>query len=261
MADRVAPGPVCSSDSIKEAVCINTSKIFDSCRDKDCIEDLRVYPTVSSSAYIDTALSVRPQSAELLAAEVSVKEINFNRGYYTVDVSYFHRIKGETFAGGQPVEGLSVFDKRVMLFGSEARLKSFSSESTGEGTVSPLPRAVVNAVDPIALNLTVKTVDTPVTPTEAREIPDYISAMFSESLDMTDSARQLFVTLGQFSIIRLERDAQLLIPSYDYCMPEKECIGATEDDPCTMFSRIRFPVEEFFPPDNIECSDDYRNLI
>ena len=28
---------------IREAVCIHTGK-FDSCRDKDCIEDLRFYP-------------------------------------------------------------------------------------------------------------------------------------------------------------------------------------------------------------------------
>ena len=44
MADRVVPGPVESSASIREAVCINTKKIFDSCRDKDCVDDLRVYP-------------------------------------------------------------------------------------------------------------------------------------------------------------------------------------------------------------------------
>ena len=35
--------------------------------------------------------------------------------------------------------------------------------------------------------------------------------------------RRVYVTLGQFSIVRLERDSQLLIPVYDYCMPEKEC--------------------------------------
>ena len=45
MADRVVPGPVNDDDCIKEAVCVNTRKIMDSCRDKDCIEDLRVYPT------------------------------------------------------------------------------------------------------------------------------------------------------------------------------------------------------------------------
>ena len=42
MADRIVPGPVDSNDCIKEAVCINTRKILDSCRDKDCVEDVRV---------------------------------------------------------------------------------------------------------------------------------------------------------------------------------------------------------------------------
>lgn len=40
MPEKVAPGPVCEERSIREAVCIHTKKIFDSCRDKDCIEDL-----------------------------------------------------------------------------------------------------------------------------------------------------------------------------------------------------------------------------
>ena len=47
MADRVVPGPVSNDDCIKEAVCIDTRKIMDSCRDKDCVEELRVYPTVN----------------------------------------------------------------------------------------------------------------------------------------------------------------------------------------------------------------------
>ena len=44
MADKVVPGPVEGSAAVREAVCIHTRKIFDSCRDKDCVEDLRVYP-------------------------------------------------------------------------------------------------------------------------------------------------------------------------------------------------------------------------
>ena len=35
MADRVVPGPVESSASIREAECINTKKIFDSCKEED----------------------------------------------------------------------------------------------------------------------------------------------------------------------------------------------------------------------------------
>ena len=64
---------------------------------------------------------------------------------------------------------------------------------------------------------------------------------------ITNEGRQLFVTLGQFSIIKLERDIQLLMPAYDFCMPDKECAGNPED-PCALFQNFQFPVDEFFPP-------------
>ena len=52
MPDRVVPGPVGNNTSIREAVSINTNKIFDCCRDKDCVDELRVYPTISSQTYL-----------------------------------------------------------------------------------------------------------------------------------------------------------------------------------------------------------------
>ena len=52
MADRVVPGPVDSSACVREAVCIHTKKIYCSCLDKECIEDLRVFPTLTSQGYI-----------------------------------------------------------------------------------------------------------------------------------------------------------------------------------------------------------------
>ena len=44
MPEKVMPGPVEGTGGIREAVCVHTRKIYDSCRDKDCIEDLRFYP-------------------------------------------------------------------------------------------------------------------------------------------------------------------------------------------------------------------------
>ena len=125
MPDRIVPGPVENGAAIREAVCIHTRKVFDGCRDKDCVEDLRVYPTETSQEVIDGAFSVRARSAELLYAQVDVQEIAFNRGYYTVDVTYFYRIFAETYPGGDTITGLAIFDKRVMLFGSEASAKYF----------------------------------------------------------------------------------------------------------------------------------------
>ena len=45
MPENGMPGPVCDLSSVRESVCIHTKKIFDSCRDKDCVESLRFYPT------------------------------------------------------------------------------------------------------------------------------------------------------------------------------------------------------------------------
>ena len=230
--------------------------------DKDCVEDLRVYPTVCSQTYIDSAFSVRPRSAELLYAHVNVEEITFNRGYYTVDVTYFYKIKGETFPAGNTITGLAIFDKRVMLFGSEGSVKSFSSEMPGIFLSPDMPIGVVESVDPICLHMKIVDTDSACSSeAEERTIPDCITGAFDESLVYADTQRKLYATIGQFSIIRLERDTQLLIPAYDYCIPEKECQGSSEDDPCTMFSRIRFPVEEFFPPNNISCDETYRDLV
>ena len=59
MPEKVMPGPVEDSCGIREAVCIHTRKIFDSCRDKDCIEDLRFYPKLQCVDIINRALSVK----------------------------------------------------------------------------------------------------------------------------------------------------------------------------------------------------------
>lgn len=258
MADRAVE----DVSSIREAVCINTRKIMDSCRDKDCIEDLPVFPTRSSVPYIDNALSVRARSAELLHCEVSVREVSLNRGYYTVDVTYFYNVIGETFPGNQTVQGLAVFDKRVMLFGSEGRVKSYYSDTVDRDMRDDdLPIASVDAVNPIALHMGLSDSCGCVPAAEQQDIPRFIREFYGDELVSGGQNRQLTVSLGQFSIIRLERSTQLLIPAYDYCMPDKECVGSSEDDPCTMFSRIRFPVEEFFPPDSIEQCEDYKSLI
>ena len=153
---------------------------------------MRFYPTQNCQAVIDRAISIKAGKAELLYVYIDVEPIGFNRGFYTVDVRYYYRVTADAFIGAaRPVEvcGLCVFDKRVILFGSD--------------------------------------------------------------LCFGNDGKRIYVTLGQFSIIRLERDSQLLMPVYDYCMPEKECTcGGCEDDPCEIFRHVKFPVNEFFPPNS-----------
>jgi len=84
---------------------------------------------------------------------------------------------------------------------------------------------------------------------EDLQIPEAIREMFDDALVQSGERRRLFVTLGQFSIVRLERDAQLIVPVLDYSIPTKECCEAPgcAEDPCEMFSRIPFPTQQFTP--------------
>lgn len=270
MTEMLESGPVCDTNGIREAVCIHTRKIFDSCRDKDCVEDLRFYPSAGGQAVIDRALSLKAGKAELLYVYIDVEPVGFNRGFYTVDVRYFYKVTAEAFVGAvRPVTitGLTVFDKRVVLFGSEGSAKVFSSNMSAgdlDGQEMPgtnLPVAVVEAVDPLILG--VKLVDRCEKHCccggcDALDVPAAIAGCFPDGMDSCAEGKRVYLTLGQFSLIRLERDSQLLIPAYDYCVPQKECPGCGEEDPCDLFRRVQFPMEEFFPPNTNHPPEGYQ---
>ena len=241
-----------------ETMSIHTRKITDSCRDKDCIEDLRVYLTTGSQSLLDSAASARVRSAELLYTYIDVEPVAFDRNHYCVDVTFYYRVLADTVVGsGRPATlyGLAVFSKRAVLCGEESRAHIYRSDTRlGEldgvtRNFANLPTAVVEVLDPMVLSSKVKEVcDCPCQ--EAVHIPNAISRLFDEELVLSGDRRRLFVTLGQFSIIRLERDAQLVVPVVDYSIPTKECCenpGCCAEDPCEMFSRIPFPAAQFAP--------------
>ena len=119
--------------------------------------------------------------------------------------------------------------------------------------------SVIEAVDPIVLDARVmdccgkRDCDC-----ELCEVPSFVNSCFDGELSSGDDSRRIYVTLGQFSIVRLERDSQLLVPVYDYCMPDKECsCGSGTEDPCGVFRNIAFPVGEFFPPNTVRMPENY----
>ena len=69
-----------------DAVCINASRIYDSCGSKDCLSNLAVYFTPCSQTVINNASSVKICKASVITADVSVESIAFHRGCYAVDV-------------------------------------------------------------------------------------------------------------------------------------------------------------------------------
>ena len=109
--------------------------------------------------------------------------------------------------------------------------------------------SMVEVLDPMVLSS--KVVDVCHGPKErpCQQIPEGICKCFDEDLVQSGEERRLLVTLGQFSIIRLERDAQLIVPVLDYSLPTKECCDnpGCAEDPCELFSKIPFPAQAFAP--------------
>ena len=248
----------CDPGDLKQAMSIHTQKITDSCRDKDCIEDLRVYLTTGSQAILDTSANARVRSAELLYTYIDVEPVAFDRNHYCIDITFFYKVLADAVIGaGRPASlyGLAVFSKRAVLCGEDSRAHIYRSDTRIGSTDGPtrlyanLPTAVVEVLDPMILSSSVKEVCDCGCVETVPQIPAAIRALFDEELVLSGDRRRLFVTLGQFSIVRLERSAQLIVPVLDYSIPTKECCdnpGGTED-PCEMFSRIPFPAAQFNP--------------
>ena len=258
MSDNSRATVRCRPEDLQEALSIHTRKITDSCRDKDCIEDLRVYLTRGSQTVLDGAASARVRCADLLYTYIDVEPVAFDRNHYCIDVTFYYRILADATVGtGRPASlyGLAVFSKRAVLCGEDSRAHIYTSdtrigENDGASVLSAnRPTAVVEVLDPMVLSSRVREVcecgcaDAPL------QLPAGIRNLFDDELVISGESRRLFVTLGQFSIIRLERDAQLIVPVLDYSIPTKECCdtpGASED-PCELFSRIPFPTAQFTP--------------
>jgi hypothetical protein len=155
-----------------------------------------------------------------------------------------------------PLTGLAVFSKRVVLCGEDSRTHIYTS-NTRIGRADGLtayaanrPTGVVEVLDPMVLSSKVKEIcDCACNDNALVQIPGCVREMFDEEMVVSGERRRLFVTLGQFSVIRLERDAQLVVPVVDCAVPSRECCDAagSAEDPCEMFSRIPFPTSQFCP--------------
>lgn len=258
----------CSPDDLQQAMSIHTRKVTDSCRDKDCIEDLRVYLTTGSQQILDNAAGAKVRCAELLYAYIDVEPVAFDRNHYCIDVTFYYRILADAMIGSTrpaTLYGLSVFTKRAVLCGEDSRAHIFRSDTVlggSDGTTRlsfNRPTAVVEVLEPMVLSSRVRDVCN-CSGNDVIQVPGFIREMFDEDLVQSGDQHRLFVTLGQFSIIRLERDAQLIVPVLDYSIPTKECCDSPgcAEDPCELFSRIPFPTQQFTPTgcDKSRCKEE-----
>lgn len=280
--DRVVPGALCPGDinRVREAVCIQVEKIYDSCREKDCIENAPVLFRPGVQRLIDCAINVKVRKANVIDVYADIEEVPFKKGFYTVDIKYFILVTVDFFIPNGPRpglvdivtrKGLVLFDKKVILFGSEGGVKIFKSffDERTDGThklqQDNLPISKVEVAEPIALNARFAEVE------ENHKHCHCVDQMPRNIVDLLDddeignvsdendsrhhhhhTTKIVEATLGIFSIIKLARFVQLLIPAFDFCLPNRECIASTEENPCELFDTIEFPLNEFFPPQKFQ---------
>ena len=145
MSERCHETLECRPEDLRCALAIHTQKIPDSCRDKDCIEDLRVYLTRESQTVLDAAAAAKVRSAELIYTTIDVSPVAFHRNHYAIDLTFYYKVIADAAVGPcrpAAVCGLALFSKRAVLCGENSGAHIFRSDCPGNVTGS-LPTAVV----------------------------------------------------------------------------------------------------------------------
>lgn len=247
-----------ATGDFREAVCIDGGRVYDSCCDRDCLEDLRCYFSPQDQSIINSAVNVRCRCAEIINVYIDVEPVHLNRGYYSCDLTFYFLVNVDVYTPTCcqpiPLRGVATFSKKVILYGSEGRVRVFSNEFSSNDSpdmqsrpMNNMPKCVVECVDPVPLGARICEIreccECCAIP---RSVCDYIGGEIAFS---QLGERTVFVTLGLFTIVQLIRNVQMLIPVYDFCIPEKECEHSiSTDNPCEVFSKLKFPTNDFFPP-------------
>ncbi len=250
----------CPTDSdFKEAVCIDAGRVYDSCCDRDCLEDLRCFFLPEAQTLVNNAISVKLRSAEVLNVLIDVEPVNFNKGFYCCNLTFFFLLGFDLYSSPHScpdrVNGITVYHKRAILYGSEGNVKIFSNTQNDNCTTlsstsmaTNCPKCVVQAVDPVPLSARIGEIK------DCYEnvccIPKCVCDCIGGNVvtEQNCGTPTVYVTLGLFTIIQLIRNVQMLIPVYDFCIPDKACVDSADDQPCDAFKKIKFPTDDFFPP-------------
>lgn len=243
----------------KETVCIEANRVLDSCRDRDCYENVQVFLTAFGNEIIERTGNIRVKNSCITLSSITVDPIAFNKGFYSVNLRLYIRITFEACLSPgriQEFDGIAVIDKNVVLFGGESNLNVFKSNGNSGFCEMPnevccvegnIPTAVVEVVDPIILNA--KIVEKRHEPhrfccCSCGDIPETVTRNINGPL-CDDTQRFLVVSIGLFSVVRIVRPAQFIIQATEYTVPDKECLSHSEENPCDIFKCMPFPIHEF----------------
>lgn len=246
------------SSSCRDLVCIEADRVLDSCRDRDLYEDVKVYLTDFGQEIIEHTGNVRVKCAKIAWSCITVDPVQFNRGFYSVNIKFFINIRFEACVGGrnQEFDGVTALEKKVILFGGECGVSTFKSGSC-DNPCDPEPSreensgpgATVEVASPVVLGARVLEIrechSCCSSCCHVDEIPDRACVNIGAPLCRHEGEKVLVISLGIFSVVRISRSAQYLINATEYSVPDKECTLGEENSAGCLFRSMEFPTEEF----------------
>lgn len=215
-----------------------------------------MYLTDFGQEVIEKTGNIRVKDTKVICVNIQADPIRFNKGFYQITIRAYTKIVFEAclcVGKVQEIEGVAVTEKKVVLYGGEGCVRLFKSTPLDGGFCQPCefeegsnkPTVILETVDPIVLSSKVKEPCRPCC-SSVEDFPKAVCCCLNGGIiDHPGLPKHLYVTLGFFSVIRIERPAQLIVDAKEYSVPDKECLVSDEEDPCSVFAKMPFPAARF----------------
>ena len=207
-----------------QAAALSSLRVTDSCADRACMEDLPVTFSAQDQVIIDESVMVKQARAVVERVDFDIQPAQIRRGCWLVECTIHLAVSLDAYATADapptPLRGTACCRKSTVLFGGERMVRVFRSDGSA---TTHAPEASIQIADPVVL-----------------------AACLRDCCQDDQPRKTVLLTLGLFTVISLERPAQLVLPVLDHAIPERTC-PSLEEDPCARFDNMRFPTNRFFP--------------
>ncbi|MDR1560678.1 MAG: hypothetical protein LBS84_13505 [Clostridiales bacterium] len=247
--------------------CIIALKVYDSCRQQDCLTEKQIGPARSAEHVCigddhihegdiidppDNAASVTIDFLKVKKIIIVDKKPNpFKNGFWDIDLKYVFEYRLTFREADGTVIGCiranSIFNKRLTLFGSIGTDLAFSTDlfkQFGDNTIDSEPFIMAEAK---AVALTAELHHR----RHHHHHPHFPYPDKEHCDNLPHVPNEVLVTIGLFSIVKLFRIVNLTVESRGFCVPD-EGEDISPLNPCEFFDRLDFPLDIFAPPQRPE---------
>jgi len=230
-------------------------KIYDSCRNKNCLSPSELGPALSLGGEPlhppENAQSVSIEDLHICRINILSKSPSpFRKGYWDLEIQYdfdYHlRYIGRGGVEIGTAHATNSFTQRCSLFGSVGSEIAIATDlfAGGDSTLGGEPFALVEA-RAIGLSAELRREHC------HRKHHGHHGSEYGEGPEHGHRHRHVFATIGLFSMIKLYRLVSLLVESRGFVIPDP-CRNIMPPNPCDFFEELDFPMDTFSPPQKRE---------